>query len=106
MSDAFPADFLTIREERMPKAQLKAYAWCAEEYRLQYNWMAFFDMDEYLVLRGEHAGEPSTGQRPNLKGFLDRWASAFLVLLLVCDIVCYGLARTPLACRGVLDRAV
>lgn len=73
LTDAFSSDFLTVREEKTPKAQLKAYAWCAEEHREDYNWMAFFDMDEYLVLRGEHAADPSTGSPPDLKGFMDMY---------------------------------
>jgi hypothetical protein len=47
----FPDYFLTIRNELEPRAQLKTYAWCAEELRAMYNWIAFVDIDEYLVLR-------------------------------------------------------
>jgi hypothetical protein len=72
LTTTFPSEFLTIIEERRPKAQLKAYAWCAEEQRMHYNWIAFFDMDEFLVLRGNDAADPSTGEPPKLKSFLDR----------------------------------
>lgn len=85
LTAAFPSDFLTVREERMPKAQLKAYAWCAEEHRLSYNWMGFFDLDEYLVLRGDHAADPSTGKRPNLKEFLDGCAAAVSFYSAFCE---------------------
>lgn len=73
LSRAFPSSFLTVRKETTPRAQLKAYAWCAEEHRLSYNWMAFFDVDEYLVLRGEVAADVSAGNEPKLKTFLDRY---------------------------------
>jgi hypothetical protein len=54
----FPASFLTVRNEYEPKGQLKVYAWCAEEIRAMYNWIAFVDIDEYLVLRDKCA-DPS-----------------------------------------------
>jgi hypothetical protein len=67
--------YLTIQQERMTKAQLKIYAWCAAEQRENYNWIAFFDLDESLVLRdaGEHR-EP-----PNLRAF---WMSLSMSLAL------------------------
>ena len=63
----FPASFLSLRRERTQKAQLKAYAWCAEEQRAAFNWIAFFDHDEFLVLR---AGPRGT-RAPDLKALLN-----------------------------------
>jgi Glycosyl transferase family 2 len=51
LSRAFPRSFLSLYSEREPQGQLKVYAWCAEEQRASYNWVAFFDLDEFLVLR-------------------------------------------------------
>lgn len=73
LKNAFPSDFLTFRTEQTPKAQLKAYAWCASEHREDFNWMAFFDVDEYLLLRDAHAADPMEGTEPDLKGFLDQY---------------------------------
>lgn len=74
LTGAFPSTFLTFREEKTPKAQLKAYSWCAETHRESYNWMAFFDVDEYLVVRNEeHAANPEEDKEPDLKGFLNAY---------------------------------
>lgn len=51
LSQVFPAEFLTLRTDTYEHAQLKTYAWCAEEHRHRFNWMAFLDMDEFLVLQ-------------------------------------------------------
>jgi hypothetical protein len=51
LGNEFPADFLTIRHETLPRAQLPVYAWCAEEQRGHFNWLAFFDVDEFLAVR-------------------------------------------------------
>lgn len=47
----FPADFLTLRTDKYEHAQLKTYAWCVEEHRHRFNWMAFLDMDEFLIVQ-------------------------------------------------------
>ena len=49
LRSAFPPSFLTLRQELQPKSQMKVYAWCAEQQRRHYNWIAFFDLDEFLV---------------------------------------------------------
>jgi hypothetical protein len=51
LKSEFPDSFLTLRSEAAPRAQMKTYAWCAEEQREHYNWMAFFDLDEYLIIQ-------------------------------------------------------
>lgn len=48
----FPPSFLTLQVEEMEHAQMKHYAWCAEEQRGRFNWMGFFDMDEFLYING------------------------------------------------------
>jgi hypothetical protein len=55
LAAAFPSSFLSLNSEMEPRAQLKVYAWCAEEHRVSYNWIAFLDVDEYIVLRGRCA---------------------------------------------------
>lgn len=48
----FPPSFLTLQVEELEHAQMKHYAWCAEEQRDKYNWMGFFDLDEFLYVNG------------------------------------------------------
>lgn len=43
--------FLQLAAEPKPHAQLAVYNRCIQELRLQYNWIAFFDLDEILVVR-------------------------------------------------------
>lgn len=51
LAESFPASFLTVRSEKRPRAQMPTYAWCAEEHRRNFNWIAFLDVDEYLVIQ-------------------------------------------------------
>eukprot|EP00892_Ulva_mutabilis_P011734 jgi/Ulvmu1/8933/UM005_0024.1 len=51
LKELFPPEFLTLRTEGYERAQLKTYAWCVEEHRHRFNWMAFLDMDEFLVVQ-------------------------------------------------------
>jgi hypothetical protein len=50
LSKEFPASFLTLQIEEDEHAQMKAYAWCAEEQRRNFNWIGFFDLDEFLYV--------------------------------------------------------
>jgi hypothetical protein len=43
--------FLKLGSEPKPYAQTKVYGQCICEQRLNFNWIAFFDMDEFLVVR-------------------------------------------------------
>lgn len=43
--------FLTLSFDPEPKAQLNVYQRCIDEHKTKHNWMAFFDMDEFLVIR-------------------------------------------------------
>ena len=47
----FSRQFVTFADEDLPRAQLKVYAECMEERRARYNWIAFLDLDEYLIVR-------------------------------------------------------
>ena len=51
----FSRHYLTISEVSQPHAQLPVYAQCIEEQRAHFNWIAFFDLDEYLVIRDPYA---------------------------------------------------
>ena len=51
LDSEFDSSFLTLRSELMPHAQMKAYAWCAEEQRAHYNWLIFADLDEFLAVQ-------------------------------------------------------
>jgi hypothetical protein len=43
--------FLQLESEPRPQAQLKVYAKCIRELRPKYNWIAFFDLDEFMAVR-------------------------------------------------------
>ena len=43
--------FLHYTLETEPKAQMKVYQDCIDKHAHEYNWMAFFDLDEFLLLR-------------------------------------------------------
>ena len=58
LAAAFSPSFLTVRSEVRGRAQLPTYAWCAEEHRRNFNWMAFLDVDEFLAVRDGCAAEP------------------------------------------------
>ena len=63
LAAVFPASFLTLRSEPEARGQLKAYAWCSEEQRAAYNWLAFIDVDEFIVLRQQPCAPPPTCAR-------------------------------------------
>lgn len=56
--------FLTYKVESRPQSQLKVYYDCMTEHQADHNWLAFFDVDEFLVLRS--GCSPNTLQ-PDLK---------------------------------------
>jgi hypothetical protein len=43
--------FLKLLLEPEPHAQIKVYDRCIRDLRSKYNWIAFFDLDEFLVVR-------------------------------------------------------
>jgi hypothetical protein len=43
--------FLQLESDAKPYAQIRVYNKCIREQRLHYNWIAFFDIDEFLVVR-------------------------------------------------------
>lgn len=65
LSHEFPASFLTLSSDPRPKAQLPVFAKCIEEERSNFNWMGFFDVDEFLVVRNS--------QKKGLADFLDAY---------------------------------
>jgi hypothetical protein len=46
--------FVSYRIEPRPHAQIQIYEKCLLEYRHHHNWLAFFDADEFLILRNRH----------------------------------------------------
>lgn len=44
--------FLKLDSNQDPHAPLAFYETCVSEQKLNYNWMAFLDLDEFLVVRG------------------------------------------------------
>lgn len=71
---AFPGAWLTVRVELQQYGQLKSFAWCIEEQRANFNWLAFFDLDEYLLIR--RAPGAAADARPDLKGVLGGYRCA------------------------------
>lgn len=61
----FPETFLTMRVDEAERTQMKTYAWCVEEQRTHFNWIAFFDIDEFLVIRDD-ACAPASPPSPAL----------------------------------------
>ena len=49
--DFIDSGFVTYRTETKDHAQLAIYAWCIREQRDRFNWIAFVDADEFLVIR-------------------------------------------------------
>jgi hypothetical protein len=43
--------FVQLETEPEPHAQIKVYRKCLREHGSAYNWMAFFDLDEFLFVR-------------------------------------------------------
>lgn len=52
--------FVTYSIDPEPQAQMRVYQTCLENYRTGHNWMAFFDMDEFLVIREKCAQSPTS----------------------------------------------
>lgn len=46
--------FLTYATELMPRSQLKVYYDCMTNHYHKHNWLAFFDIDEFLMLMPGH----------------------------------------------------
>ena len=42
--------FLTLAAEPLQRAQTKVYYDCMRQHYYKHNWIAFFDMDEYLAI--------------------------------------------------------
>lgn len=77
LARAFPRSFLSLYSEQEPRGQLKAYAWCAEDQRASYNWIAFFDLDEFLVVRDRCAAAAAAADAAINAATPRRRASAF-----------------------------
>ena len=43
--------FLVYNHEPQPNAQMKVYQDCIDAHAPDFNWLAFFDLDEFLLLR-------------------------------------------------------
>jgi hypothetical protein len=55
IQDFIDEGFVSFDVQQRPQAQLRVYAKCVQGYSHLYNWMAFFDLDEFLVLRDQYA---------------------------------------------------
>jgi len=51
LADFVRSGFLSYRQEPVPRAQIRTYNWCLSTHAHAFTWMAFFDADEFLVLR-------------------------------------------------------
>lgn len=50
LNDFVQSGFLTYATEPMPRSQLKVYYNCMMNNYEKHNWLAFVDIDEFLVL--------------------------------------------------------
>ena len=55
LKDFIASGFLTLKLDTRPQGQLRAYGACLRMHAHKYNWMAFFDVDEFLALRDRRA---------------------------------------------------
>lgn len=51
LRDFVAEGFLTLQAHRAPHAQPAVMRRCIREHRESFNWLAFFDADEFLLLR-------------------------------------------------------
>ena len=51
LQDFIDSGFLTFRAVARPEFQVMFYRDCMEHHRHKHNWMAFIDLDEFIVLR-------------------------------------------------------
>ena len=51
LQDLVDEGFLTLDSDGQKANQLPIYKRCMEKHRHKYNWMAFIDIDEYIVIR-------------------------------------------------------
>jgi Glycosyl transferase family 2 len=79
LQDFIDDGFLTYNHERTPGGQLKVVRDCISKHYLDYDWLSFLDIDEFLVLRRAYGPLPVR--------FLP--CCATIILLLLC-------AATPL----------
>lgn len=55
IADFIESGFVTYKWMDEPHAQMAVFYDCLKEHRSHHNWIAFFDADEYLVVRDECA---------------------------------------------------
>eukprot|EP00892_Ulva_mutabilis_P000947 jgi/Ulvmu1/10853/UM007_0027.1 len=65
VDDFVRSGFLTYSTEPMIRSQLKVYYDCMKQYYTKHNWLAFIDIDEFLILR--------SGGSDKLPDFLDAY---------------------------------
>lgn len=64
LKDFTDSGFLTLGLERRPYRQKGIYQLCIEEHASQHNWMAFLDLDEFVILRNPCAASHTRGTAP------------------------------------------
>jgi Glycosyl transferase family 2 len=53
LQDFIDEGFLTYNHESTPGGQLKVVGDCIRKHYLEYDWLSFLDVDEFLVLRNQ-----------------------------------------------------
>jgi hypothetical protein len=51
LADFVANGFLTLARDPVPKAQKRVYKRCIDEHRADFNWFAFVDIDEFIIVR-------------------------------------------------------
>ena len=58
LRDFIDDGFLTYNHDSTPGGQMKVVSDCIRKRYLQYDWLSFLDIDEFLVLRDQCAAAP------------------------------------------------
>ena len=59
LQDFVDDGFLTYNHDATPGGQMKVVSDCMRQHYLEYDWLSFLDVDEFLILRNQcapHAG--------------------------------------------------
>lgn len=101
--------FVVYSVDADDEAQMRVYLKCLQDHGNKHNWMAFIDMDEFLVMRGEYALPPSLPVRAQVLACVRAWepsgyTSARVVAYTLAQLEILGLRRVWRACRQTLKQ--
>lgn len=59
LKDYVKSGFVSLRRDTAGMSRTSVYRDCMVEQRHKYNWLAFIDTDEFIVMRKQYAPPPS-----------------------------------------------